>query len=293
LHFVRIEGWGEPDAVDQITQQISKLFPPVGRPGARTPLQLWVRQVSDMLVKVRPDRRREAASLLKLDSENVRDAGRDDGHVFLASQFIMAGLSWDLVDAVYAVVRQVDNASLLAKLLAPTWVDHDAAQELSRQLPGRHKPVAVLNASVPRTGLHYVDRAHCCYHIQYRARELGELPVGEESDGHKVNIESALRDVTGLRSISLSGQKQLQERRYYMVVDVSKKTSEKFRKALTEVHGAFADVVLLLLTGNPPISDEELAGLGGGDVLRLEPLKPRAEHIGQQLVDVLLDMCGS
>ncbi|MEV6341274.1 toll/interleukin-1 receptor domain-containing protein [Nocardia vinacea] len=177
------------DAVDAIARTIVDRFVELGPQHDDSPMRDWIKSIAECLKYTSEiDALVGAARHLRVDDDVLDQVRLPDGHMFLAHQFL-AHQFLNQVPAehdTYCAVRriasftQVEWLRRLVALIAPTWVDGEAARQLLVAQQGVR--LIALNAHAPRTAEHYIMRATCSapiYRYEFVSIQTGEALVEE------------------------------------------------------------------------------------------------------------------
>jgi hypothetical protein len=220
--------------------------------------------------------------------DRVRDPV--EGPRFMAHQLLARenGRGLYLAIAQIADFTPVEWLSRLIDKVGATWVDSEAARVLLEFTPGQPGTVVLLNARSPRTAEQYVDRATCYasrgFEYETVTAVTGESFVEEFEKECAKAVEKLLAVEPPFTLEEYLPPKDV----LFLIVDPSSTPRGLVARGMRAVRNRFPWLVMVLLTGTTPPTDEELVTWQLTDVLKLEPALGRAEELyAQQIIGAL------
>jgi TIR domain-containing protein len=260
----------------------------------RDDMRQWLSNVASCLRAVKDEASLRTAVRALGVVDNWHFPSIREGHRYLASQMLAPGLSGHVYKAVMAIARQASHdLDKLVNLITPTWVDGDAARLL---LPHGRQVFAILNARLPDTATHYVQRAACCS-LNYRT-ETVTLILGEEQQlEFERDCEAAVRRLLDLPTISrlddgeaLDEEEPLDGEVGFLVVDPDETPMDDVVDVLRPLLSRFQWLNVILLTGESCPDPTLIAQWGMGGVVLRPELAAREEHDADRTVRRMMDL---
>jgi hypothetical protein len=229
-----------------------------------------------------------AAARELLVEDTYLDRVRDpvEGPWFMAHQLLARGNGRGLYLAIAQIAdfTPVEWLSRLIEKVGATWVDTEAARVLLGFTAGQPGTVVLLNARSPRTAEQYVDRA-TCYASRGFEYETVTAVAGESF------LEEFERECAKAVEKLLSVEPPWTVEEYlppedvlFLIVDPSSTRRELVAQGMRAVHDRFPWLVIVLLTGTTPPTDEELVTWQLTGALKLKPALGRAEELNAQRI---------
>jgi len=227
-------------------------------------MQNWLNEITACLTNVEQDRPlRDALNALSADDWHFTSIW--EGRRLLAHQMLGPGLSARIVAALRQIARQASGTlPLLIDLVAPVWVDGEAARAL---LPAGGQVFVLLNAQMSETARHYVYRAACCS-LAYRT-ETVTLIVGEDQAREFLHdCERAVRQLLVLNDIyPLDGELPVGGDVCFLVVDPGGAPVDPVIDVLRSLLVRFEWLNVILLVGPAVPKDDDLRRWGMADAI--------------------------
>jgi hypothetical protein len=278
LQAVRYEpGDSAEVVVDKIMAEFNGL-PPVGQP-RRDLMWKWSDRIAHYLDQIDHGRRAEletAARALGVDEDDLGLVRASvGGRHFLAHQFLNHGHDGRLLQALGEIApwMGIEPLGRLIREVVPTWVDGAAARRILPPRDRTERFVVALNARHASTAEQYIARATCCALLGYVHRTADGVAVGEGgADELLVEYEKAVHDLLGLdESEPLDGVRPPSGVTYFLVVKPSEHRVDLAAAAIRQLQDRFPWLVVILLTGSKPPSEQNLRDWRLGDVVVLRP----------------------
>jgi hypothetical protein len=257
-----------------------------------TPMGSWANAIASDLSEVKSlDSLVAAARELRVEEgwlDRVRDP--DEGCRFVAHQLLAHGRDLRVYHAIAKIAdfTPVEWLSRLIDKVGPTWVDGEAARALLA--PGGRKPrTFILNARKPQTAEHYIGRATCCaqdgYTYQTVSAVAGESFVDEFVSDCRKAVGALLRippDWEIEDALPLPGEEP--EETTFLIVHPGKTRMALVAEGVRTVQALFPWLTLVLLVGDTPPSQADLADWQLTEALVLPSLMPKEELEAQQMI---------
>jgi hypothetical protein len=201
LQFVRMTSTADSDAdAERLADQIAERFPTLaGAWQDDSPMARWIRIVTQYLKDVTDQQALIAAARQLQADDGWWPPSIPEGHRFLAHQLLGQALDGRTERALSEIAHFMATEALdrLIPLVAPTWVDGETARLLVPTPNAQRGIVAILNANLPDTARHYVQRAACCA-MNFRIAEAPGVTGENVQDEFLRSCELGVRDLLGI-----------------------------------------------------------------------------------------------
>ncbi|MFH8802599.1 toll/interleukin-1 receptor domain-containing protein [Streptomyces sp. NPDC017936] len=244
-------------------------------------MYIWLDGIVSCLGRVREGAALHAAARELTEDDTQPFVTADEGRQFLARRMLGRTPSTSIYNALTNIGRLVGpDLGVLVGLLAPVWVDPEAAGQLLST--GGDRVIAAVNTSSPDIGTRYVQRASCC-HLQYQVAQVSLV----DPETFVADCEAALRPKVGLeKDQPLDGVGPFGKDVVFLVVDPAGRPARRAVQLVSELAGAHTWLNVLVLTGDE-VPDEDWR-CGQDRVRFLRPALDRADETDADRYDRML-----
>lgn len=283
---------------DEVAAKVVESFAPCPR-DADSRMERWFDKIEAVLDRIgHREALRKAALALGVSAEDADQVLLENGTRFFAHQFLGRSADTATVEAVERILFYSDAGTLhqLVGLIAPTWVDHCASLPLVLGEPTEGS-VAVLNATDPRTAIHYVRRA-TCMDLTVPTEQVDAV-TGEDGYGELLDkCESAVLRLLG-------GDPEMQTlldmppdevldgppKPGYLIIRTGPSPSTTVGDVVEHLRRVYRWLAMILIVGTDPPSLDVIARWHLGDARILKPaLEPHEEFRAHRTIRQLLTM---